>query len=103
MTDERKLMTSDQNCYEIQLTNKDCETFQIDNTSVLLEVRNDAGLYGVFYTAKGMQWDVWSDAAEEEERQDVAYAICDPVRAACELLGHQIRPDFKYDPEENEE
>ena len=103
MNDERKLMTSDQSCYEIELTNKDCETFQLDNTSVLLEVRSDAGLYGVFYTAKGMQWDVWSDAAEEEERQDVAYAICDPVRAACELLAHRVRPDFKYDPEENAE
>ena len=98
-----ELSSSDENCYEIQLAKTDCEAFHLDNASILLEVRASSDLYGVFYTAKGLQWDVWSDAAQEGNRQGIAYAKRNPVQAACELLSYHLRPDFKYDPEENAE
>ncbi len=103
MDEARKLTKLDEECYEIELADGDCEAFRIDSASVLLELRRGSGLYGIFYTAKGLQWDIWSDTAEEEGRQDITYALRDPVRAACELLNHNWRPDFEYDPEENAE
>jgi hypothetical protein len=102
MDQERRITEHDQNCYSIELAKADRETFQIDNSTVLLELRPETGLYGAFYTAKGLQWDVWSDEAQEDERQYIAYAVRDPVQAACELLNYHLRRDFQYDPEENE-
>jgi len=93
-------MSADANCLEIELSKKDCREFQLDTTSVLLEFRPASGLYGIFYTAKGMQWDLWSDLMEEETERDISFARNDPVKAACGLLGRQWRPDFLYEPEE---
>lgn len=93
-------MSSDANCFEIELAESDCQALRLDNASVLLELRPTSGLYGVFYTAKGLQWDVWSDHAEGEDGRDIAFALNDPVQAACDLLGHHWRPDFEYDPDE---
>ena len=93
-------MSSEGNCIEIQLAENDCQAFGLDTASVLLELRPTSGLYGIFYTAKGMQWDLWSDLVADESGRDVSYAQRDPVGAACELLSHHWRPDFEYDPDE---
>jgi hypothetical protein len=93
-------------CFDIRLSDADLERFKIDDTYVLLELRPDANRYGVFYSAKGQQWDVWSDPEGIESptkpRRDVSFAMQDPLAAACELLGQEWRPDFLYDPSENE-
>jgi hypothetical protein len=92
-------------CFEIQLDDSDLERFKIDNTDVLLELRPHNNRYGVFYTARGQQWDVWSDPdgveSPDKPRRNVDYAMQDPVAAAVELLGQEWRPDYLYDPEEN--
>jgi len=93
-------MNSDANCIELQLAESACQAFRLDNGSVLLELRPTSGLYGIFYTAKGLQWDLWSDLVEDENSRDIAYALRDPMRAACELLSHHWRPDFEYEPDE---
>jgi len=97
---EREFMSSDANCIELQLAESDCRAFRLDNASVLLELRPTTGLYGIFYSAKGMQWDLWSDLVEDENGRDISYALRDPMKAACELLGHHWRPDFEYESEE---
>lgn len=90
------------NCCEIELTEVERESLGLDSTSVLLELRPETGLYGVFYSAKGMQWDVWSDTAEDHEAQKISYAMRDPTVAVRTLLGRRWRPDFNYDPDEED-
>jgi hypothetical protein len=99
MTDAHKVGKFEGNCCEIELSEADRATFGLDRASVLLEVRPHGDLYGVFYDAKGLQWDVWSDHGEEH--RGIAYAMEDPLRAASELLRQRWRPDFEYDPEED--
>jgi len=91
---------SSENCIELQLAESACETFRLDNASVLLELRPASGLYGIFYTAKGLQWDLWSDLVDDDNSRDISYARRDPMKAACELLSHHWRPDFEYEPDE---
>lgn len=100
MANAGKVGNFEGNCCEIELEEAQRAVFGLDHGSVLLELRPESDLYGVFYTAKGLQWDVWSDHADGEPR-GVAYAVADPVRAASELLAHRWRPDFEYDPEED--
>lgn len=88
------------NCCEIELNEAAQATFGLDRPSVLVELRPYSGLYGVFYHAKGLQWDLWSDLCEEEEHRSIAYAMEDPVRASSGLLSRRWRPDFEYDPNE---
>ena len=88
------------NCYEIRLTGEDLERFGLDTDEVLLELRPKRGEYGVFYNAKGRQWDVWYDPEDEDApRRAIAFALEDPITAACELLAREWRPDFAYDPD----
>jgi hypothetical protein len=103
MAEGRNLTRIDANCYEVELAEGECKALGLDSASVLLELRPHSSLYGVFYTAKGMQWDVWSDSAEDESQQDISFAIGDPARAAYVLLSNRWRPDFQYDSEENAE
>ena len=91
-----------ENCCEIRLAKSDLGTFGLDNTHVLLEVRPRSDEYGIFYTAKGNQWDLWYRPDEAPgQGSGVAFAMGDPIRAACELLARKWRPDFDYDPEED--
>jgi hypothetical protein len=48
-----------------------------------------------------LQWDIWSDSAEDDAAQAISYAHNDPVKAACELLSHRWRPDLEYEAEED--
>jgi hypothetical protein len=90
----------DGNCIDIELADNDCRAFRLDNPSVMLETRPHSSLYGVFYTAKGLQWDIWSDLLDDENSREISYALRNPLGAACELLSHHWRPDFEYDPDE---
>jgi hypothetical protein len=98
MTDARKVGPFEDNCCEIQLSENDRASFELDESRILLELRPHSGLYGVFYSAKGRQWDVWSDLNATEVR-GIQHAVRDPAGAACELLSHEWRPDFEYDPD----
>jgi hypothetical protein len=100
MTDIQKAAVFDGDLCEVDLSEADRETFGLDTTTVLVELRPYSGLYGVFYKSKGMQWDIWSDTSEVEEPRNIAYAMTDPVRAASALLRHGWRPDIEYEPEE---
>ena len=102
MTNAHKVGKFEGNCCEIELIEADRMTLGLDEGSILLELRPYSDLYGVFYKAKGLQWDVWSDMSDEEERRGIAYAMNDPVRAASELLRHRWRPDFEYTPDEDD-
>ena len=49
------------------------------------------------------QWDVWADPEEpDEQKRGTAYAMREPIQAACELLAADCRPDFRYDPSEDD-
>lgn len=100
----RKVGQFEDSCFEIQLADDDLRLLKLDSHYVLLELRPQRNEYGAFYSAKGRQWDVWSDPTEEGIGRDrgVPFAMRDPVKAAVELLERQWRPDFDYDPTENE-
>jgi hypothetical protein len=90
------------NCCEIQLAKQDLDIFQLDNVNVLLEVRPKQDEYGVFYTAKGRQWDIWCRADEADTRGGAAFAMRDPVQAVRGLLARNWRADFGFDPDEDD-
>ena len=90
------------NCCEIKLASQDLEFFQLDNTDVLLEIRPKQDEYGVFYTAKGRQWDIWCRADEADRQGGVAFATQDPVQAVRGLLARNWRADFGFDPAEDD-
>ena len=87
-------------CYELELDERERQAFRLDSASVLLELRSGSDLYGVFYTANGMHWDIWSDIAASQQMQGLSFARDNPLQAARELLAHSWRPDFEYDPDE---
>jgi 2-hydroxy-3-keto-5-methylthiopentenyl-1-phosphate phosphatase len=87
-------------CYELELDEGERSSFGLDSASVLLELRSESELYGVFYTAKGLQWDIWSDIAASQRAQDLSFARDNPMQAVRELLGYCWRPDFEYSPDE---
>ncbi len=90
-------------CLDIRLSTDDVERFMLDNPEILLELRPGRDEYGIFYTAKGRQWDVWADPEEpDEQKRGTAYAMREPIQAACELLAADCRPDFRYDPSEDD-
>ena len=88
------------NCCEIKLASQDVEIFQLDNADVLLEVRHRLDEYGVFYSAKGNQWDLWSRADDADRRGGAAFATQEPVQAVRALLARKWRADFGFDPDE---
>jgi hypothetical protein len=91
------------NCFDIQLAKGDLALFRLDNGYILLELRPDRNDYGAFYTAKGRQWDLWSDPEESADQAvGVSFAVREPVKAAVELLSRRWRPDFDYDPDEED-
>ena len=90
------------NCCEIQLVKEDLKIFQLDNVNVLLEVRPKQNEYGVFYTAKGRQWDIWCRADESDSQGGAAFALRDPVKAVRGLLARSWRADFGFDPAEDD-
>jgi hypothetical protein len=87
------------NCCEIQLAAQDVRMFQLDNPNILLEVRPKQDEYGVFYTAKGRQWDIWCRADDGEGQGGMAFAMRDPVQAVRSLLARRWRADFGFDPD----
>ena len=90
-------------CLDIRLSQDDVERFKLDNPDILLEMRPASDKYGIFYTAKGRQWDVWADPEEpDEHKRGTAYAMREPIQAACELLAADCRPDLRYDPDEDD-
>jgi hypothetical protein len=101
----RKLSELQDRCYDIHLNVGDLEQLKIDDTYVLLELRPESNRYGVFYSAKGRQWDLWSDPDGLENpakpKRDISFAMQDPIAAAFELLGQEWRPDFLYNEEED--
>ena len=90
------------NCCEIKLASQDLEVFKLDDVSVLLEVRPKQDEFGVFYTAKGRQWDIWCRADDADRRGGTAFAMQDPVQAVRDLLGRGWRADFGFDPNEED-
>ncbi len=99
----RKVGELQDDCFEIELTKDDLETLKLDESYVLLELRHYRNEYGVYYTAKGRQWDLRSDPEEAVEHdKGVSFAMRDPIGAAVELLSRKWRPDFDYDPDEED-
>jgi hypothetical protein len=92
----------DRTCFEIEFTNHVQQSLQLDSPSVLLEIRAATDLWGVFYSAKGLQWDLWSDCCEDAHQSDIDFAVQRPLEAGYQLLSNSRRPDFDYVPEENE-
>ena len=90
------------NCFEIQLAKKDLEILKLDNVSVLLEVRQKQNEYGVFYTAKGHQWDIWCRPDDADSQGGAVFAMQQPVQAARDLLSRSWRADFGFDPNEED-
>jgi len=90
----------DRTCFEIEFTNKVQESLQLDSPSVLLEIRAGTDLWGVFYSAKGLQWDLWSDCFEDDQQSGIDFAVRQPLAAGYQLLSNCPRPDFKYVPED---
>lgn len=91
------------NCFDIQLAQADLAQLKLDNGYVLLELRPERNDYGAFYTAKGRQWDLWSDPEESpDQAAGTSFAEREPVKAAVELLSRTWRPDFDYDPDEED-
>jgi len=86
------------NCCEIQLASQDLDIFKLDHVNVLLEVRPTQDEYGVFYTAKGHQWDIWCRTDDADCRSGAAFAMQEPVQAVCGLLARNWRADFGFDP-----
>ena len=91
------------NCFEIQLAEGDLALLKLDKSYILLELRPDRNDYGAFYTAKGREWDLWSDPEESaDQAAGASFAAREPVKAAVELLSRRWRPDFDYDPDEED-
>ena len=90
------------NCCDIQLSKEDMDVFKLDIVEVLLEVRPKGDEYGVFYTAKGRQWDIWCRADDIDYQGGAAFAMRDPVQAVRALLARKWRADFGFDPDEED-
>ena len=89
------------NCCEIQLASQDLDIFKLDHVNVLLEVRPKQGEYGVYYTAKGHQWDIWCRNDDADCHGGAAFAMQEPVQAVRGLLGRNWRADFGFDPDDS--
>ena len=89
------------NCCEIQLASQDLDIFKLDHVNVLLEVRPKQGEYGVFYTAKGQQWDIWCRNDDADCHGGAELAMQEPVQAVRGLLGRSWRADFGFDPNDS--
>jgi hypothetical protein len=90
----------DRTCIEIEFTNHVQQSLQLDSPSVLLEIRAGTDIWGVFYSAKGLQWDLWSDSFEDALQSGINFAVERPLEAGYQLLSNCPRPDFNYVPEE---
>jgi hypothetical protein len=90
------------NCCEIRLSAQDVQIFQLDNPNILLEVRPNQDEYGVYYTAKGRQWDIWCRADDGEGQGRIAFAVREPILAVRGLLGRRWRADFGFNPDEDD-
>jgi hypothetical protein len=100
---ERTVGELKDNCFEIKLADGDVGLLKLDHGSILLELRPDRNEYGVFYVAKGREWDLWSDPEESaDQAAGASFAKRDPATAAVELLSRRWRPDFDYDPNEED-
>jgi len=90
----------DRTCFEIEFTNEVQQRLQLDSQSVLLEIRAATDLWGVFYSAKGLQWDLWSDRFDDAHQIGIDFAVQRPLEAGYQLLRICPRPDFDYVPED---
>lgn len=95
-----KAVRLDERCFQLEFTNSVQHSLQLDNPVVVLETRAVTDLWGVFYSAKGLEWDVWSDSAQEAQLRDVEFAFQRPLEAGYRLLSNCPRPDFNYVPED---
>ncbi len=90
----------DKACFALEFTESVQKRLGLDRPDVLLEIRAGMELWGVFYAAKGLEWDVWCDGLEEEELRAIDYAARAPLEAGYQLLSKCRRQDFKYVPED---
>jgi NADH:ubiquinone oxidoreductase subunit B-like Fe-S oxidoreductase len=90
------------NCCDLQLAKGDMEVFKLDTVDVLLEVHPKLDGYGVFYTAKGRQWDIWCHAGDVDYQGGAAFAMRNPLQAVRGLLARKWRADFGFNPDEEE-
>lgn len=89
-------------CCELELPGQDFESLELDRPSILVELRPGQDAYGVFYAAKGREWDIWCHPDDADNPGGVAFARGDPVDAARRLLKRSWRADFGFDPDEDD-
>lgn len=90
------------NCCEIKLSREDVKNLALDRPCVLLELRPSQDSYGVFYAAKGREWDIWCHPGDWDNPGGVTFARERPIDAARELLKRSWRADFGFDPNEED-
>lgn len=90
------------NCCDIELETEDLALLKIDNCNVLLELDPPRDSYGVFYSAKGRQWDIWCHPGDVDNLGGVTFAAREPLKAARQLLMRNWRADFEFDPSEDD-
>jgi hypothetical protein len=86
------------NCCEFELPADDVRDLMLDKPQILLELRPTQDAYGVFYAAKGREWDIWCRPGDWDNPGGVAFACKEPVDAARQLLKRNWRADFGFDP-----
>lgn len=89
-------------CCELRLSESDVMQFSLDRAEILIELRPGQDAFGVFYAARGREWDIWSHPGDEDRAGGAAEAMQDPVAAARRLLGRRWRADFDFDPSEDD-
>lgn len=90
------------NCCEFELSDNDVKDLVLDRPNILLELRPSQNTYGVFYSARGREWDIWCHPGDWDNPGGVAFARKKPLDAARELLKRSWRADFGFDPEEED-
>ncbi|WGR90762.1 hypothetical protein MTX26_35660 (plasmid) [Bradyrhizobium sp. ISRA443] len=99
--DDPQLHAFIDDCCELKLQADEVERLHLDRPDILLELRSAQDAYGVFYAAKGREWDIWCHPDDWDNPGGVAFARRHPIDAARQLLKRSWRADFGFSADED--